>query len=637
MRGISFLIAGVVASSGAAAALASGCSTKTTGPGTPIALSPSIVVPEGLISQIASLTLSVYSTKTEAGLNLTCNPKTGQITGNTNDAAQPEPIAGGLRSEGAFSLMCDAGVSRCSDNISVPASGTPQIFFVAGVTNNVVVATGCATMTIDPLTDAAAATAVPITITLQPNIKLGKCGNGIVEVGETCDTSGQATDPECDASTCQTVEEVLSVGSASTNTNPSPAANTLKNPSFSWPAGATFVASFTDTQSVLGSNQVDLRIMGPTLAPTTGAGAADSDEFILPNASFPSQPAGNDQEEPQSVQLNGNLFTVFSDDFSNLPDPDIHLRETILSTLTNAETNPCGINGTNGSGETGNQSSPMLAASAGNIFIVWQEPSAAVAGRMYTPNASGTGACGTLGPQTTFGAGQNGSASVAAIASGWVVAWQSGTAVQMQLVNAAGGAIGGTSTTLVSTGTGSAGSPNVGSLPDGSGFAIAWADTTTGNILAQRYTVTVANGTPAATKIQGDQPESGTPIAVNNLVAPGTGDPESTPFVTGSTVDGGFYVVTWVDQQAVHARLLSGTAGTLQDPSGYLFNGVTGLADEFQVSTAASAGHVHTSPTAAVGGGQSGLPFIAFGWADTSSGGGIIARRFPIPSQTPWE
>jgi hypothetical protein len=72
----------------------------------------------------------------------------------------------------------------------------------------------------------------------------------------------------------------------------------------------------------------------------------------------------------------------------------------------------------------------------------------------------------------------------------------------------------------------------------------------------------------------------------------------------------------------VRARFLGGAGG-------FLFNNVTGQASEFQASRAD--GRTRDAPALAVGGAG---PYVVIGWEDKTAGGaGIVARRFPLPSE----
>jgi len=148
--------------------------------------------------------------------------------------------------------------------------------------------------------------------------------------------------------------------------------------------------------------------------------------------------------------------------------------------------------------------------------------------------------------------------------------------------------------------------PRVSSLADGR-FAVTWASG--GDIFMQRYD---AKGS----KIAGDQN-----TAINDLVKDGE---QNTPSIAGTASAGGSYVVVWLDVSSsnVNGRMLGGSAG-------FLFNNVNGQSTEFQASR--SAGRERANPVVTSGGAG---PYVAIGWEDkTSPGAGIIARRFPLPSE----
>jgi hypothetical protein len=620
----------------------SGCGNGTAAPSGPgLTLAPSIIVPQDLIGQLVHIYVSVYPSKSEAGVSVSCSTTTAGALAGQVDAAVPEP--GFPFRDVSGSGSCDGGFSRCAPKLTVEVSPSPQIFYAIGVNGSgTTLASGCTSAIVDPMTKDAAAIPQTILITLQPIIPPATCGNGIVEVGETCDPGSGATDPECNAKTCQTVEQVLSVGSSTTNTINMPGAGHVSTPAFTWPLGGDFLASFTDNSSA--NNQVEMRLLGPSLTSSVGtAGPAENFEFILPNASaFPSTAAAENQKQPQTVILGTVAYTVFADDNGTSDGSyDIHLRSTDLTLLTNQQSNPCGINGPSGGGETGDQTSPMMAVSNNNLFIAWQESSGVIAGRMYTPAAGGSGACGTLGAQIAL-TGSN--VSLAGIPQGWVAVWQNGNAIQSQAISTSGGLVG--LPTKVNTSNDSAQTPTIAAItPFTTGistgtnvgaFAIAWSDQSTGQIVAQRYKLATNDAGSSADLIVGDQGSA----TLDNLIVGSNGTPNSTPFIAASSLAGGSYVVTWVDStssHAIHARLLAGTAGSLQQESGantgYLLNGITGTTDEFQVSLMGTNGDARNTPVVAVGGSG---PYMAFGWVDTGSANnyGIIGRRFPFPSQS---
>jgi hypothetical protein len=159
--------------------------------------------------------------------------------------------------------------------------------------------------------------------------------------------------------------------------------------------------------------------------------------------------------------------------------------------------------------------------------------------------------------------------------------------------------------------------PTVSAIPGTNDYALAWANTT------NSVTSVFAERCSGSTYL-----DSG-PVAVSQATNGG----EITPFIAGTPAVGGSYVVTWVDQggnQEIRARLLAGVPGKAQS-TWFLTNAIDGTTNEFVVSDTAS--RTRVSPTVAVGGTSPG--YMAFGWADNSTSGtfGILARRFPLPTQ----
>jgi hypothetical protein len=445
------------------------------------------------------------------------------------------------------------------------------------------------------------------------------CGNGMVEVGETCDP-GTGMDPLCNSS-CQTSEIELSPASNYTGGPSAPAPSQEANPFFLWPSQSgtpgSFFSFFTDNS--VSRLQVAMSVFGDSLAPTSSFGpAANGASLFLPNDpnTFPPQAAAFTQSNPAAAVIGAKYFVAFEDD--NTPDStiDIHLRS--MDDSLNADQGAggaCGVNGPMGGGEAGIQSSPQIAAGPGGVlFIVWQDESLkTVNGVTYTPG--GSPGCGTLGTQALIGSGSN--PGVAPTPKGWVVAWQGESDVEWRTIGTSGAPSGAEQ----AVGSNQGQLPAIAALVDGS-FAITWTANASGGtpaIFAQRYSA-------AGVAVMGDQT-----APVNNLTAAA----ETAPAIASTTAAGNSYVVAWVDAASpfqVRARLLAGAGGSLGDGSGYLFNTVDGQINEFPVSIAT--GRTRKNPTVVVGGAG---PYIAFGWADqTAAGGssqpGIIGRRFPPPT-----
>ena len=557
----------------------------------------------------------------------------------SGDVAKAKPLYGPVMNATDDPKICGTTYNRCFVTPSLVQSPYPRIFGVTGYSDaahTIPIAYGCAQKT---LNGGDAATTAVVDITMVPIPPKEVCGNGTLEPDETCDPpspTGSGAAAICGPD-CQTIEELLSSGtgpSGSQTVTGSP--GDKRDPSFLWPVGGNFLAFFSDkSTNSAGSEQISMRILDPTLAPPTTLGAVlDSESVFVPNTpgAFPPGPEADNHKQPVAAQssTSGLTYVVFADDASG--SFSIVVR-SMDSNLNAEETAPCpvGQNGGGDGGTTVNQTSPAVAVSSPKgtemFFVAWQDDTGRIYGRTYTPAAAGT--CGALGAQAVLSSGTNNShVSVAGLSGGWVAVWQSGNNVVVRPIGATG-APSNTTTTLQATGhTGS--SPTVASIGSGSdnagAFAFAWADQTTGGgastIYVQRFGSDGHNS-------------DNVPIAISQT-SNGTG--EVMPFMAASPALGGSYVVAWVDQGGdgqVRGRLLAALepTGDAGSAGGYLTN-VDGTTGEFQVSL--TSGRTRTSPTVAVGGGASGSPpFMAFGWADNSktSPYGIIARRFPLPTQ----
>jgi hypothetical protein len=183
--------------------------------------------------------------------------------------------------------------------------------------------------------------------------------------------------------------------------------------------------------------------------------------------------------------------------------------------------------------------------------------------------------------------------------------WTSQTGIMLRSMDENGTPSGGEQT-VNGSGGGSAQGGRVAALPDGR-FAVVWSKD--GDVFVQRYD---ARGVAIA----GDQT-----TAVNDVVKDGE---QSQPAIAALSAAGGSYVIAWYDASSGHVR-----ARFLGGSSGFLLNNVNGLTTEFQASR--SEGRERATPVVASGGSG---PFVAIGWEDKSViGPGIVARRFPLPSE----
>jgi hypothetical protein len=558
-----------------------------------VGVAPSLVFPSGVLQSVASVTVREYAAGPAA-----CDASSGSVTGATTPDATATLTKTG----------CTGGALWCG-SMTITTSSAARVFAAeADGATGTAVAVGCTQAVVDGPT-------ASISIAMQRPPSSSACGGGTVQPTEQCDPPGASGDLVCDAS-CHSLEELVSaVDTASGAVGPGAAtANGRSFPALVWPSApypaGRFVALWSDTTDPP-STHVGVRVLGADLdALPAGAAPALAGGSIWMTSStsasaFPSQPDPNDQELPAAVFAadTQTYAVVFADDSAG--NFDIDLR-TLDASYTAGQSSPVVVNG--GGGEPGVQTAPAVALGTGDVlYVVWQSASqigpGQIVGRTYTL------ATGALGAQSVLSTGSsNQGATVAALPSGWVVAWESGTDIAMVTVGADGTPAG--AATVVSAGhTGTQDHPSVASIGGGdTRFAIAWADhgQNGADIVVQRFD---AKGTP----LPGD---STTPV--NDLVA---GGDQITPTIAGSSA-GAFYAVGWLDAASgqIRARLLDASAG-------FDFNNVTGADTEFQVSLAS--GRTRANPVVAVGGSG---PYVAFAWSDsTASPPGIYARRFPTP------
>jgi hypothetical protein len=557
-------------------------------------LAPSFLFPSGLLQSVGQMVVREYYAGPAA-----CDASSGLVTG----AGVPDATAA------LSQAACPAGAVWCGA-MEVATSGAIRVFGVEGDdTSGTAVAFGCAQLVVDQQTE-------PLTITMLRALVPSTCGDGVVQPTEQCDPPGGAGDLVCDA-TCQTKEELVSAVNTTAGV-PAPGTATAGQrtvPTIAWPTGggateARFVALWQDATDppythiglrVLGA---DLDALPPGAAPALSGGSIwlTSTPYSSP---FPSAPDTNDQALPAvaSATDTTRTFVVFADDSAG--SFDIALR-TLDASFSAEQTYPVLVNGSGG--EPGVQTRPAIALGAADVaYVVWQSAPQSgpgqIVGRTYDV------AHQQLGTQVVLSTGtSNETPTVAAVSSGWVVAWQSASDIAMVRVGP-GGQPSGASSVISAGHTGLQDHPSVASIGGGDDrFAVAWADhgQNGADIVVQRFDAT---GTPVAD-------DSATPI--NDLVADGD---QVTPSVAGGS-SGAFFAVAWIDtpSQNVRARLLDASAG-------FDFNNVTGQNDEFQVSLSTSP--ARANPVATVGGSG---PFVAFAWEDQNPASpGVYARRFPLP------
>ncbi len=555
-----------------------------------VSIATDLVLPRGVLDKVTKLTLTV----TEG--NVTCDATIGQTALPGGPDAAKE-----IAKRDLATTSCAPNVKFCGD-VAIEKSDAVRVFSaVAKGSDDSTLAIGCTQATVNQDT-------LPLAIKMFRYLPPPVCGDGVIQPTEQCEPGNTAV---CDAS-CLSKELLLSIASTQTGTKDGKPGDKT-DPALLWPTGTAagtqgrFFAFYTDRAVATGTNnfEVALRAMTSDLSPipASESPALAAGSLYLPNdpAVFPPVPSPRQQSFPSAAFLNGKYYVAFQDDTGTSTGLDIHLRSMDGALVADQpQDSPLGINGPSGAGEAAIQGVPSIAAGpADHLFIAWEDAGQGkIAGRTLTPPS-------TLGNQNDLSTGTgNKGVSVAATPTGWVAVWQSGTGVKLKVVNQDGTPQGAEQT--VNEGGTVNERPRVASLSDGR-FAVTW--NAGGDIFVQRYDTKGA-------KIAGDQA-----IAVNDVVKDGE---QVTPSIAGMSAAGGSYAVVWLDAGSSHVRgrMLGGNAG-------FLFNNVTGQASEFQAS--GLDGRTRANP-AVVSGGSG--PFIAIAWEDKSAMGfGIVARRFPLPSE----
>lgn len=520
----------------------------------------------------------------------------GQVTCDetTGVATAPERTTREILKKSLGSSGCAANAKFCGD-MSVEKSSSPRVFEAKAKDGaGGVLAVGCTTATIEQ-------DAVSITIKMLRFLAPSVCGDGTLQPTEQCEPGGTAL---CDTD-CRSKEILLSVGSSGSKTSTGKAGDKT-DPYFLWPQGSgdggRFLALFTDKVSAgSGNAEIGLRVMSPDLSPVASPPALAGASILLPNgSSFPPDPEPGRQAAPQAAFLGGKYYVVFQDD--NSPGSsglDIHLRS--MNGVFQSGEGPAAPIFVNGGtqGEPQIQQAPSMAAGADRLFIAWEDAAQGkIVGRTFTPPA-------TLGDQNDLSSGDgNTRPQVAPTSTGWITVWKSGSGIKLRAIKTDGTPSGGEQVVNAS-GAGADGG-KVATLPDGR-FAVVWS--AGGDVFVQRFD---SKGQP----VPGDQAQP-----VNDVITEGA---QTQPTIASTPAAGGSYVVAWHDASTGHVR-----ARFLGGSSDFLFNNVNGLSSEFQASR--EDGRTRAQPSVVVGGAG---PFVAIGWEDSSAtGAGIVARRFPLPSE----
>lgn len=452
-------------------AIAAACSDEREAPR--VRVSTNLLSPTSLLGAAKSLTINVY----EEAAAISCDEKTG-LTNATAESA--------VLTTATLDTSCDDGASFCGE-LRVPIDPTTRTFeAIAQKSDGTKLAVGCATAVIDKAD-------VALEMKMMRYITPAKCGNGKLEPTEQCESPGTSM---C-SSACQTTEFEIS---APTQGAVAAAEGDKYEPFFLWPAAADesgeLFALYTDRTP--GQLDIGLRVLSSTLAPLSTPAALTNNSIFMPNGSaFPPSAAAKNQSSPAATRVGSTTYVVFQDDATTgVNGVDIHLR-SIGTAFTSPEgAAPIGINGASGAGEVNVQSHPRIASGAnGKLFVVWQNEGASgkIYGRTFTPLGN------ALGNQQELSAGtSNTSPDVCATSTSFIVTWQSGADIKVRVVGL-DGTPAGADQTVNDLPSSTDAHPQVASLDDGR-FAVVWVSGTQGkgDIYVQRFN---ANGK----KISGDQ------------------------------------------------------------------------------------------------------------------------------------
>jgi hypothetical protein len=562
-----------------------------------VSLSPTLVMPRGLLDNVQTLTVAVY----DAVGGVDCDTTTGQATGTSGAT----PVIAPTKLD---TVGCVAPAKYCG-TLTISSSSKQRVFAAVALdSNKTEIADGCTKVVVNQ-------ESLPLTIQMQRNVPPSVCGDGTVQPTEQCEPAGDAAALVCDDQ-CHTKEERLSVSSGVAGNTIDGAVGDKQQPSFTWPSGSgangRFLSVWSDKKP---RQQAAMRVLSDTLDLDSSLGPAPSSvSFWLPDStssSFPPNGEPNNQAFPTATFSNGKYFVAFQDDSTG--HLEIHLRSMSANNPTVGDQPsgaPIGISGPNGGGEAGViHTLPSIAAGPGGaVYVAWQAGSTTgpgkIVGRMFTPPS-------TYGAQVELSSGAtNQNVQVAATSSGWVVVWQSGSDISLRRIDTSGNPSAAEQKVNDSSHSGTQDHPGVATAGDA--FAVVWADhgaPAGTDIFVQRY---ASDGTAIA----GDQANH-----INNVNTDGE---QTAPAITGSSSAGGMFAVAWIDGSSSHVR-----ARLLDAKGGFLFNNVDGQTSEFQASV--TDGHARNNPALAIGGSG---PFIAIGWEDLdASKPGIYVRRFPLPTQ----
>lgn len=534
-----------------------------------VSIRTQLLAPQGLLDRVATLGIEIID-KTDG---MGCDAGRGTITGvsaSTLRVATVELARGNCAGAGTF----------CG-SLNIPSATVERLVLATGKDETgATFMRACTVATFENPTES-------VSLTLVRALPPATCGNKAIEVPETCDA---ANDAQC--TSCQTKEYYLSSGSTETGTSETDLKSRV---TLQWPVGmgesGRMVAAFEEESP--SNREVSLRVLDDKLGNDTGlTGGLNTASFFLPSdpGVTPSKPSVGNQRNPAIAQSGGTTFVMFEDDALG-QGFDIRLR-TLDSTFHATQAAPLFV-----AGGVGDQVDPVAReGSEGKIALLYRDASSSrLLVRLLVPP-------GAIGAEQELGTASS-KASIAALPTGWVVAWEENGDIRLRIMDA-NGTPQGAPITVNDMGEGVQFEPHVAALPDGR-FAVAFTDASKAgdsNIFVQRFT-------NAGRKVAGDQavPVHGVKASVQDGVALG-----ALPGVNG-------YVVGYRDAGTIYARYLGGNAG-------YLLNPIDGSESPFAVSL--GSGKERQDLTIAVGGNPTA---IAFAWTELP--GRIMLRRLPLPTR----
>jgi hypothetical protein len=558
------------------------CISQSTRDRVSVTFAPSFAFPAGIGARVQSLEVEVVQD------SVTCDASTGEVSGLGDNVRI-------LAKTSLSRTKCGQGVRGFCGALDLELSRVPSVFIARGVdADGAPFVRGCATAIVDK-------PAATLAVTLVRVLPLAVCGNGVLDVGEQCESANEGP---CD-SACHTQETAISQHGASERAaGPSPA--------FRWRAAGDqdgrFLATFTERIAGTSRTGIALRVLDDKLSALRTLSAVGtppwlSAPFFLPND--PSLAPTTAPEAPATTQARAVIaevekrFFAAYEEASPLAGKHIRVRSFDQNFRALAK-DPIAV-----TEAPGDQASPALATSSNNVLYVVWEASERIWGRTLTPPE-------TLGPvQELSSSGSNRAPQIAAVGATWVVVWESSGDIRLRNIGPSGTPSGGESVVNTFT-SGIQEGPRVAATADGR-HLVTWNDRRApgdSNVYMQRFS---SDGIPRA----GDQEQT-----VHDRTSDGAQSEAATAAFPSA---GGAFAVAWLDQPSgqVRARYVGGDRGFLLNPE-------DGTESDFQVSQ--TPGLARSELVVAAGGA---LPALAFGW--TAAPGAmpgkpeVYVRRFPLP------